>query len=299
MKLTDRLHASTWVTPESLNVAPALVGRPLASPQRRALAMLLDVAVVALLSGVTGFWLIGGLALVALQLRSHHGSGASNPMGRRMVWGWVLAAVLALLALDEAKTRWDERHDPPRAALNHDDDESRVDAAPPTRPAAAAAALSDAQRIEQLEEELQRAKKPKPFKWRNELNRLVDAAGLQFGWGFVYFSLLPAWWGGQTVGKKIFGLQVQEITGKPMTVMRCLKRYGGYAAGMATGGIGLAQLLWDANRQGIQDKAAHTVVIDLRAPQKPPDQPRNEPAPLALLEPDTTFLPPAAPSDAT
>jgi uncharacterized RDD family membrane protein YckC len=299
MKLTDRLRASTWVTPESLNVAPALVGRPLATPQRRALAMLLDVAVVALLSGVTGFWLIGGLALVALQLRSRQGSGAGQPVGRRLVWGWILAAVLGLLALDEAKTRWDERHGPPPAAAlaEHGDDESRAAAGAAVSASSAMPkpGLTDAERIAQLEAELKAAKKPKPFKWRHELNRLIDAAGLQFGWGFVYFSLLPAWWGGQTVGKKIFGLQVQEITGKPMTVMRCLKRYGGYAAGMATGGIGLAQLLWDANRQGIQDKAAHTVVIDLRAPHQPPPQPQ----PVPEAEAEATFLPPAAPRDAT
>jgi uncharacterized RDD family membrane protein YckC len=77
------------------------------------------------------------------------------------------------------------------------------------------------------------------------------------------------------VGKKLFGLQVVELTGKPMTVMRCLKRYGGYAAGMATGGLGFAQLLWDANRQALQDKAAHTVVVDMRAPRQlqPPADP--------------------------
>ena len=55
-----------------------------------------------------------------------------------------------------------------------------------------------------------------------------------------------------------------------MTVMRCLKRYGGYAAGMATGGLGFAQLLWDPNRQALQDKAAHTAVLDLRAARSPP-----------------------------
>ena len=256
--------------------------------------MLVDVGVVALLSGVTGLWLIGGLALVVLQLRSRQGSGSGTgkASGRRMVWGWVLASVLALLALDEAKTRWEERHGQPRAvaAEERDEDEARAPVAPATTASSASStAPSDAQRIEQLEQELKVAKQPKPFKWRHEFNRLLDAAGLQFGWGFVYFSLLPAWWGGQTVGKKIFGLQVQEITGKPMTVMRCLKRYGGYAAGMATGGIGLAQLLWDANRQGIQDKAAHTVVIDLRAPPKPPE---SAPAPAP------TFLPPAETKDA-
>ena len=75
------------------------------------------------------------------------------------------------------------------------------------------------------------------------------------------------------MGKKIVRIQVLELTGKPMTVMRCLKRYGGYAAGMATGGLGFAQMLWDPNRQTLQDKAAHTAVVDLRAPRLLPAEP--------------------------
>jgi uncharacterized RDD family membrane protein YckC len=67
------------------------------------------------------------------------------------------------------------------------------------------------------------------------------------------------------VGKRLLALRVVELTGRPMTVLLSLKRYGGYAAGMATGGLGFAQVLWDANRQGLHDKAAHTVVLDLRA----------------------------------
>ena len=39
---------------------------------------------------------------------------------------------------------------------------------------------------------------------------------------------------------------------------------------MATGGLGFAQLLWDPNRQALQDKAAHTAVLDLRAARSPP-----------------------------
>jgi hypothetical protein len=48
------------------------------------------------------------------------------------------------------------------------------------------------------------------------------------------------------------------------------KRYGGYAAGLATGGLGFMQVLWDPNRQALHDKAAHTAVIDLRAPPRLP-----------------------------
>jgi hypothetical protein len=158
----------------------------------------------------------------------------------------------------------------------------------PAASAASAAALSDRLRIATLEAQLAEARKPKTL--RQHVSRWMDDIGAGFGWGIVYFSLLPAWWGGQTVGKKLFGLQVVELTGKPMTVMRCLKRYGGYAAGMATGGLGFAQLLWDANRQALQDKAAHTVVVDMRAPRQlqPPADPPACPARLTT-PPDRVF----------
>lgn len=259
-----------WITPEPLNVAPHLVGLPLAPPQRRALAMGVDLVVVALLSGISGLWLLGGLALVLLQLRSQNGSTTR----KRQVVGWLGAALLVLLALQSARSEWDDRDRDARDSVAAPSEAaaaaagtSTTDAAKTTATAAATAASAPSAelRIAQLQAELQAAREPRG--WRQHLDGLLESAGASFGWGIVYFSLLPAWWGGQTVGKKLLGLQVVELTGKPMTVMRCLKRYGGYAAGMATGGLGFVQLLWDPNRQALQDKAAHTAVVDMRAPR--------------------------------
>lgn len=252
---TRRPDKPRRIMPEPLNVAPALVGLPLAHPGRRALAMGLDLILLALLSGVSGFWLLGGLVLVVVQLRSQRGSTTK----KRRVVGWLGAGVLALLAFQEARTDWTDRDDEPVAQI------AAASVAAPSAPAPAASA--DA-RIQQLEAELAEARKPVPL--RRQVNQWLESVGATFGWGIVYFSLLPAWWGGQTVGKKIARIQVLELTGKPMTVMRCLKRYGGYAAGMATGGLGFAQMLWDPNRQALQDKAAHTAVVDLRMPHQPP-----------------------------
>jgi hypothetical protein len=104
--------------------------------------------------------------------------------------------------------------------------------------------------------------------WRERVRRLGLEFGIGYGWALVYFTLLPSWWRGQTMGKRLMGLRVVEITGKPMATMLNLKRFGGYLAGMATGGLGLLQLLWDPNRQALQDKAAHTVVVDERRPRR-------------------------------
>ena len=316
-----------WVQAEALNVAPDLVGAPLAPPLRRAWALGLDGLVVALLSGVGGLWLVGGLALVVLQLRSRcnlPGAAAASEgtvrSPRMTRWGWVAAALLLWLAASEAQDRWERWRHPERAAQAADEDaaeeravalaeaaaslkkvqaevpslapvaaqveamasaaaassaatsaaSSAVSSAAPSSASSAALAPSPEQRrIAQLEAELREARRHKPLSWRQQWENLWDEVAASLGWGIVYFSLLPAWWGGQTVGKKVFGLRVVELTGQPMTVMRCLKRYGGYAAGLSTGGLGFLQALWDPNRQALQDKAAHTVVLDLRAPARP------------------------------
>ena len=67
------------------------------------------------------------------------------------------------------------------------------------------------------------------------------------------------------------------------------KRFGGYAAGFFTGGSGFVQLIWDSNRQAIQDKTAHTVVIDLRQPRRPVG---SAPAGVAVTVVDKAADPP-------
>lgn len=260
--------AARWVTPETLNVTPQLIGMPLALPQRRVYAMAIDLVAVALLSSVSGLWLVGGLLLVGLQLHSRRGASAGAATSRpRLVLGYVAAGLIVLVAFGQFQQQWQRWQGRSDAVV------ADLAPGPPLAAAAAASAAppSDAERIAQLEQQLAQARK-RSASWRAQIDRLLDTIGLSFGWGIVYFSLLPAWWGGQTLGKKLLGLRVVELTGKPMTVLLALKRYGGYAAGMATGGLGFAQALWDANRQGLQDKAAHTVVIDLRAAPRGPTE---------------------------
>lgn len=242
-----------WVTPEPLNVAPEVVGLPLAPPLLRACAMGVDLVAVALLSSLPGIFLAAGLLAVVFAL--------GRPLDQPGPWRRAAAAALALLFVVLAvHAGWKTWHEPRSARA------ARASAAEAA--SAVGRGLPEAERIVLLEAALADALRPRPVPLQNQLEDSLDELGETFGWGIVYFSLLPAFWGGQTLGKRLFHLRVLEIAGRPMTVLRSLKRYGGYAAGMATGGLGFAQLLWDANRQAIQDRAAHTVVVDTRAPRR-------------------------------
>ena len=56
------------ITPDSFSVAPELLGQPLAGPSRRALAMLLDITLIAILIKI-GWSALFGVGLVFLLLR--------------------------------------------------------------------------------------------------------------------------------------------------------------------------------------------------------------------------------------
>ncbi len=96
------------------------------------------------------------------------------------------------------------------------------------------------------------------------LQGLMADLGLGFGWAAFYFTVMAAWFRGQTVGKYIMGLKVIKLNGEQMGLWESFGRYGGYGAGFATGLLGFIQIYWDPNRQAIQDKISETLVIDVR-----------------------------------
>jgi uncharacterized RDD family membrane protein YckC len=284
-----------WVTPEDLNVQPALLGRALARPRRRLLAMAIDLVMLGVVTSLLNAWL---LLAVALVLGESAWAQQQAPARRRRGLAWSVAALLLLVGL-QAPPPWHDR--PVRHAAVHADVEDVVAealeaaaAASAAGPPAVAAQAALAARVVQLEAELAQLRRAGPAvpatlwaqlrQWRGWL----DDLGLGLGWAVAYFSLLPAWWQGQTLGKRLLGLRVVELTGKPMTAMLALRRYGGYAAALATGGVGLLQLLWDPNRQALQDKTAHTVVLDLRRPPRPVPPPSVAPDAVPSAAPDAT-----------
>lgn len=286
------LRRPVWVSADTLNVAPDLLGAPLASPLRRLGAIALDLVVVAALSGLDGFWLGAALVVFLYQMRAKERSRSS---WLRNAWIWGVCALFLWLAAERGWDTWTERHAAPAAVVSASADSAISPTAAASAPLNGTSApakapsgqpeQSDSDRIAALEEELAEARKPEALRWQTTLMKWWEGTGVGFGWAIVYFSLLPAWLNGQSLGKKLLGLRVVELTGKPLTVRICFSRYGGYAAGMATGMFGFAQILWDANRQSIQDKVAHTVVLDLRAPYQAANI--NASAPLALPEIET------------
>ena len=88
--------------------------------------------------------------------------------------------------------------------------------------------------------------------------------GVSLGWIGIYFIASVAYFKGQTLGKHFLKIRIVRLNNKPIGFFFAFERFGGYAAGIATGLIGFFQMFWDANRQAIHDKIAGTVVIDLR-----------------------------------
>lgn len=121
----------------------------------------------------------------------------------------------------------------------------------------------------------ERTEKPKPDgvdKVLNWLDARMDDLGLGFGWAMFYFSVFTAWWHGQTPGKKVTGIKVVKLDGKPLNLWESFNRYGGYAAGFTTGLMGFLQVYWDPNRQAIQDKISSTLVVRVGVPNMLTDE---------------------------
>ena len=96
------------------------------------------------------------------------------------------------------------------------------------------------------------------FEWVKDI---VSDLGLGFGWAALYFSAAPTYFKGATIGKKWMGIYVVRLDGRTPTLWENFGRYGGYAAGFATGLMGFLQVFWDPNRQAIQDKISETLVL--------------------------------------
>jgi hypothetical protein len=89
----------------------------------------------------------------------------------------------------------------------------------------------------------------------------LEDLGLGLGWSGLYFTALTVFGRGRTPGKRLLRTRVIRLDGERIGWWTAFERFGGYAAGFATGLLGFFQILWDPNRQAVHDKIAATVVV--------------------------------------
>ncbi|GAA4882436.1 RDD family protein [Ferrimonas pelagia] len=319
------------VTPDAFELDKRLLNRPLASPWRRAVALLIDLLVVAMVTGSGGLvfvllvlltwrirrrqWRAGTWAMYLLYFllaaslipplyKAWQGRTAAvegDPQALSLTLSDVGSSTWALIQLElcadlacmaphfpalaglSEPLSLTERRDLADELLDNLAGEERVAAqaqlaqvlALDDEPAGApvvvdpsaafeAALAQEKRRSERLKAELSRVKEQEhsPLTW---LKGTLKDLGLGFGLAAFYFTCFVAWFDGQTVGKKLLRCRVRQLDGTPLSLWDAFGRYGGYSAGLATGLLGFAQILWDPNRQAIHDKISATVVEDVRA----------------------------------
>jgi uncharacterized RDD family membrane protein YckC len=234
--------------PQSFAVDPALAGCALPSPRRRLAAFAIDYALLLLPTLATAL-LFAGLAL-------HW----TDPAGYAAVKATVFAmpedpaaqhAVLRDLAPVLARIDAEGLS----AAVKADVEAGDLDRA--------ADRLADAEILIALGVGGGEPQLLGPKTVRLALERLIPDAirsAALFLVPAIYFAIATARWG-TTVGKRLVGLRVVRLDGRPLTLFEGIERFGAYFGILGTLGLGLFDLWRDPNRRLGHDRAVDTVVI--------------------------------------
>jgi uncharacterized RDD family membrane protein YckC len=92
----------------------------------------------------------------------------------------------------------------------------------------------------------------------------------EFICGYAYFILFFRF-GGRTLGKRVFGLKVVSLDGRPrLGWYQAFERTHGYAASTLSASLGFLQVLWDRDGLTMHDKIAGTTVVRWKRPAPPP-----------------------------
>jgi uncharacterized RDD family membrane protein YckC len=255
------------VTPYAFTVSPDLLGEPLATPSRRGIAILIDLLLISLLSTVNTLVFAAVVALTFF--RASHQMGNKNNhtqenaelkglwRGTKATLKIAGALIIFVVVYSLIQTMNNEASDYGEATINElvsdlpadlVGDSSNEQVQDTITPDAESTGSESAQSFSVLE-------------W---IKDVMSDFGLGLGWAALYFSVLTAWWNGQTVGKRLLGIKVVRLDGGTPTLWESFGRYGGYGAGFATGLSGFFQVYWDRNRQAIQDKISETLVLRVK-----------------------------------
>lgn len=172
-------------------------------------------------------------------------------------------------AADEERASLDEMLTAYAAALREGDSVAIESLRPPVAAEVAAPELekrdrrirSLRQEQEKLEQGLNEARAEQEKGLRSTITNLLDEFGLGLGWSGLYFTFLTGFLRGRTPGKRLLNVRIVRLDGKPLGYWVSFERFGGYAASLFTGFEGFLRILWDPNRQGLEDKLAETVVV--------------------------------------
>jgi tetrahydromethanopterin S-methyltransferase subunit B len=83
----------------------------------------------------------------------------------------------------------------------------------------------------------------------------------EFVCGYAYFILFFRF-GGRTPGKRLFGLKVIDLEGRPrLGWYQAFERTHGYAASTLAAFLGFLQVIWDHGGQTMHDRIAGTTVV--------------------------------------
>lgn len=250
----DRGERYRVVSDEPFAVDPALLGRPLATVRRRAVALSIDTLIVLALS----LPIIVGVALLAIRIQTPE-----------------------LYAFISALVRQDYEH----ASVQGMDKEvftlvqrRRPGILPPALDAAVRG--GDEREIQRVRQDLGldldlNVGNPRPSYYdpadatlhvhRDVLFGRAEALASFFLWGIVYFTLLGM--RGRTPGKWLLGIRVVRLDGSALGLRGSFERASGYSATLSSFGLGFLDALRDPNRQTLHDRICSTVVV--REPRPP------------------------------
>lgn len=243
------------VTPDAFQLSQAVLGKPLATPKRRGVAIILDLLIIQQLSQmgsiILGLSVAGMLFLLSAQKKKTSvGRGFSDYakyLGIVVLIGIVSYEVYRVQT--DQDVAWFRTEAPESQAYKPDTSQSIEQQL--------ASALNVIEDYEEQDKDV-----------IDLMEQMAAQLGYGFGWAAVYFTLCLYLSNGQTLGKWICRIKVVQLDGERIGMWSALGRYGGYAASFVTGLSGFFQIYWDANRQGLHDKVSSTVVICLRRDTK-------------------------------
>lgn len=256
------------VTPAPLFVDPALIGQPLASPLRRAVALGIDLGLVfvpTLLVALGVSWLVLSQS-DPVALRALRGTLAS-PAPSRLAPAATAAEAAERSAEDAARTHAFWRDLAPLL--------TRIEA--PGLPHAAAAAVEEGRLDDAATAladydlqfvltfpEFDAPPKLKPHQVRCEIGNLIPRSVRTLailGVPALYFVLGFRGRRGATLGKRLAGIRVARLDGHPLDLLEAFERFVGYLHIPGTLGLSLVDLWRDPNRRLPHDRVVHTVVL--------------------------------------